>query len=332
MSQRIIINGSTKTIIPYIAGEHKITCTDGVSEHTHDMSLTKNKILITDASNRVCELECDTPTGNELIYTDPVSGRQQLFQQTTATSLKSTDTSTGNNCELFVAPLLSRLTQTNSVTDKCDVQADNVITNSAFIRRTNGTNVNTVSSNNTNTTITSTDGTNTIVLSVNPTGIVDDKGYEVLGQTSSPYPLVVNNTVSQIVCDGSSLSILTELPVVNGVAQTIWDTSTSLITPIKEWDWYMIRIDLEIVTPAGNSDAAIRLDINPGGAPIYIVNRGLQFRSAGTKLISVDFGFYTGATFVANSGQLVFDTTIDGGSSITINSANIFLRRMYTGK
>ena len=195
------------------------------------------------------------------------------------------------------------------------------------------TDVTTISSTTSSHTINCTDGTDTTELKVTPSGIIDDKGWEYYVDSTSIYPLVVNNARILVENDGSDVTITSNQPVVNGVATGMWDSSTSEFIPIKENDWYQMRLDIDATPATNNDNLEIQLDIGGVGPSNVIMTRLITFPRGGgvARATNVDMGVFTGATFVANNGKLYFDTTTDS-SNVTVNSVGFFLRRVYTGK
>lgn len=151
------------------------------------------------------------------------------------------------------------------------------------------------------------------------------------GTYTSGSPLSVNNALVQLLIDG--LGTDTEkgqLPVnASGNPIELWNTLTDKITPINAGDAYDLRLDFKASTATPSTYMDLKLDIGTG-TPVNIVTRTLQFpKGTGTThSFSVGFPIFSLATFIANGGKLMLDTT-GLGANVSVWDLGLFIKRDY---
>lgn len=111
---------------------------------------------------------------------------------------------------------------------------------------------------------------------------------------------------------------------------SLWDSTSNLITPIRNGDSYGFRFDFTIDSKSGSpTSAEFILDIGGGATPTNpIVRREIALSATPPASYSVGFDIFTGATFIANGGQIFLKTT---SGSIDISSPAILLTRTHDG-
>ena len=128
--------------------------------------------------------------------------------------------------------------------------------------------------------------------------------------------------------DGAgATSIETYLPREIRGAGSLWDTTNDKVTPITAFDSYHVRLDIPVTAEAASpTDVIVELDI--GGGIGTIVTRYSTTGKGTPYTVSMGFGVYTGATFLANGGTFYVST--DTGS-ITVLNPSVFIQRISAG-
>jgi hypothetical protein len=110
---------------------------------------------------------------------------------------------------------------------------------------------------------------------------------------------------------------------------SLWDASTSKITPVSVGDCYDMRINLTVTAKASAPTRLnIQLDIGGGASPSIVIAEKTQTVEKTTPFpVSVNILIFCLSTFIANGGQIFLST--DTGS-LTISSRSILLSRNYT--
>lgn len=172
-----------------------------------------------------------------------------------------------------------------------------------------------------------------MVLRANGSGglswVYPPQGYGFYVHNGSPQ--VLNTTYSKVVIDGNgTTSDSNYLPkAIRGVGE-LWDNVTNKITPIAMGDSYEMRLDLPVTSESGSvTDITIQLDIGGGASPtIPIVTRAAIGGKSTPYIISVAFPLFSGATFLANGGQLFVKTNV---GSIAVSGAQLYVGRTGAG-
>ena len=122
---------------------------------------------------------------------------------------------------------------------------------------------------------------------------------------TSVSPLTIASTTAQLTCDGSGTQTVTSyLP--GGAA--LWDTSTNKITPQTGFDFYIVRVTFDADPSTANDYFDLSLDIGGAIGTIWQETRGF-IKGVTAHKFSFTIPVYTGATFVANGGQLDLTTS-----------------------
>ena len=145
---------------------------------------------------------------------------------------------------------------------------------------------------------------------------------------TSGSPLAVNNARVKYTNDGlASTTVKTQLP---SDVTDFWNASTNKITPQNAFDFYILRIDFKAKMNSANGFGVLQLDI--GGGIGLITERTLSFPK-GTSVettFNISFPVYTGTTFLANGGELYFDTTA-GSDNMDVYDLTVVIDRLYKG-
>lgn len=179
--------------------------------------------------------------------------------------------------------------------------------------------------------ISETIGSNITTFSVTPTSIIDNRGHETHVDSSSIYPLVVNNARILLQNDSSATPVMKdERVIVNGSPVNLWDTATNTVIPVREGDSMTFSISFICIPSVNNTKLVLELDV---GAPTLLVeNFKAVLRNAGLPTpVNMSFTVPVGPAFKANGGQFYINT-ISTGSNVTINNFNLFVERSYGSK
>lgn len=118
------------------------------------------------------------------------------------------------------------------------------------------------------------------------------------------------------------------LPLVIRGSDSLWDTSTSDITPIAVGDQYVVRLSLPVTAKASSpTKAIVSLDIGAGGTPSnIIVQQELVTTGTPPYTLTASFPVFITSTFLANGGQFFLAT--DTGS-VDITAPAILVARTH---
>ena len=140
--------------------------------------------------------------------------------------------------------------------------------------------------------------------------------------TTTPSKLTINGLGGQTNTDYLPAEIL-------GTGE-LWDTTNNKVTPIGLGDGYTLRLDIEIILEGANpSEMVAQFDIGGGATPtIVIVERLVTTGKSLPYTVSMDFPYFTLATFVANGAQIFLST--DTGT-VTLGKKQISIHRISKG-
>ena len=116
---------------------------------------------------------------------------------------------------------------------------------------------------------------------------------------------------------------------IRGTAE-LWDTTNDKILPIELGDAYDVRIEVTIDSITASSQfLTLQLDIAGGVSPTNVVfTHELNKPKTLPATVSFTFPIFCLATFIANGGQLFFNT--DGGTMVCSAPA-ILIKRDFKG-
>lgn len=122
----------------------------------------------------------------------------------------------------------------------------------------------------------------------------------------------------------------TKLPDELTGSDSLWDTTNSKITPTRNGDAYMLRLDLPVSAKSGSpATLTIQLDIGGTASPtIVVVERDVSTSKAAPYSLSVAFPIFCLSTFLTNGGQFFLNT--DTGT-VDIDDPAILIVKLYDG-
>jgi hypothetical protein len=123
---------------------------------------------------------------------------------------------------------------------------------------------------------------------------------------------------------GAATTETTYLP--EGVTN-FWDTTADEILASGLGHSYNLRLDLPISNVTGSASILqMELDIGGGASPsTVIVTRQISIAAGAAKTVSVSFGFFSLATFVANNGQIFLSTD---ANTADVTAPQILIQRV----
>ena len=137
-----------------------------------------------------------------------------------------------------------------------------------------------------------------------------------------------NTTPTKLSINGlGSTTTTAYLP--SGVAN-FWDTTADELLPSGVGDSYLLRLDLPITTVTGSATVLeLQMDISGAASPTtVIVDRQISITAGAAKTVSVSFGFFSLATFVANNAQLFLSTD---ANTAGVTAPAITIQRISAG-
>lgn len=146
---------------------------------------------------------------------------------------------------------------------------------------------------------------------------------------TSGSPLVVNDARVKLTNNGAHANTnKAYLPV---DVTDLWNTSTGKITPKEVGDAYMVRV--EFTAKPNTSDAHMKMELDIGnGSPENIVHHHILFpKGQVPHSFSISFPIFTLATFLANGGEIFFDTT-SGSHQVDIYDVALLVVRVFAAK
>lgn len=125
-------------------------------------------------------------------------------------------------------------------------------------------------------------------------------------------PLVINSGTTTALTNNGATSITTQMPT--GVTAFV-NTANGKITPQNDGDFYLVDIRFKAKSSSVNGVIDVGIDI--GGAMGVIREHTVVLRKGigVEQRVSLSFPVYSGATFVANGGQVKV-TSVEGDTSI----------------
>lgn len=115
-------------------------------------------------------------------------------------------------------------------------------------------------------------------------------------------------TAAKLSIDGAGST--TETSYLPAGVTNFWDTAADELLPSGLGDSYLVRLDLPITSVTGSASILeMELDIGGAASPsIVIVTRQISIAAGTNKTVSVSFGLFSLATFVANNAQIFLKT------------------------
>ena len=109
-----------------------------------------------------------------------------------------------------------------------------------------------------------------------------------------------------------------------------WDTTADELLPSGLGDSYLLRLDLPITNVTGSASILeMELDIGGAASPsTVIVTRQISIAAGSNKTVSVSFGFFSLATFMANNAQIFLSTD---ANSADVTAPAITIQRISKG-
>jgi hypothetical protein len=137
-------------------------------------------------------------------------------------------------------------------------------------------------------------------------------------------PLTINpNSMQQIIINRDFV-INSELP--NGVTQ-FWNDTTNTFDPVKDGDFYVVRLGFTIKPQQNNRVLDFSLDIGGSIGVIYEDFKSLV-KGAGTPtIVSEVIPVFTGSTFVTNGGSFF----IKCNTRLEVYNLSILIMKNYDG-
>lgn len=149
------------------------------------------------------------------------------------------------------------------------------------------------------------------------------KGWAFYTDDVSANQLVTTTDLKLLINGSGSNSNEEYLPKNNG---SIWDTSTSQMTPAEVGASYDVRIQLDITSLSGNpTQMNFKLDIGGGATPtIVIMEQTVTLKNNVPQSVVISTPIFCLQTFVDNGGQMFMSSNT---GSITIENRTILLVR-----
>jgi hypothetical protein len=135
-------------------------------------------------------------------------------------------------------------------------------------------------------------------------------------------------TATKLSIDG--LGTTTETSYLPLGVSNFWNTSTDEIIASGIGDSYIARLDLPISNATGSA-AILEMELDIGGAAsptIVIVDRQISIVVGAGKTVSVSFGLFSLASFVANGGQIFLKTD---ANTADVTAPAILIQRISKG-
>lgn len=147
-------------------------------------------------------------------------------------------------------------------------------------------------------------------------------------QYTSASPLALSAGVrTKLTIDGVLQTIEDQLPL-DAAGASLWDTTTSKITPIQEDDAYESRLAFD-VDPSGSGNTYIDIEIDVGGGVGTILTRTIALAKGGSPQQAVwSVPLFVGSTFITNGAEIY----VTGGVNMDIYDITISLFRIHKGR
>jgi len=144
-----------------------------------------------------------------------------------------------------------------------------------------------------------------------------------------------NATAQTFTTTAAKLSIngagsTTEIGYLPSDVTAFWDTTADKMLASGLGDSYTMRLDLPITSVTGSASyLEMELDIGGGATPtIVIVDRQISVAAGSNKVVSVSFGLFSLATFVANGAQIFLKSD---ANTVAVTAPAILIQRVSKG-
>ena len=135
-------------------------------------------------------------------------------------------------------------------------------------------------------------------------------------------------TAAKLSIDGLGSS--TELGYLPKGVTALWDTTADKMIADTLGDSYLIRLDLPITSVTGSA-SILKMELDIGGAAtptIVIVDRQISVAAGASKTVSVSFGVFSLATFLANGAQIFLKSD---ANTVEVTAPSILIQRVSKG-
>tara|TARA_R110000787_G_scaffold193899_2_gene305429 strand:+ start:12524 stop:13108 length:585 start_codon:yes stop_codon:yes gene_type:complete len=126
------------------------------------------------------------------------------------------------------------------------------------------------------------------------------------------------------------LGSTTEIGYLPTGVTALWDTTADKIVADTLGDSYAIRLDLPITAVTGSASILeMELDIGGGATPsVVVVDRQISVAAGASKTVSVSFGIFSLATFMANGAQVFLKAD---ANTVQITAPALLIQRVSKG-